>query len=823
MKRVIPLKEGWAFGGFDPDAFSVEELLTGRLETVWRDTSVPGDVHTELMRYGVILDPAVGTNDVQTLWVERQVWVYQTRFSLGREELSASALELLFEGLDTYADVYVNGSLCGHCENMLVEHRLDAKPFVSEGENRLDIVFWPFGRCSTRKALPEGFWINYSTERAYARKAAYQVGWDWTPRVCTVGVWRPASVQAVWNGVLDGLQAQTVCIEPEENRAVLHVCAQYRLFGTGEARVRFTLEDDWGHACACCESESGDGSMTVERPRLWWTHDQGQPYCYMLRAELLDAQGRVLDCRQRRVGIRTVHVEERDPETGEARFVMVLNGRRIFARGANWVPASNRPASVDKAQYLTLLRRAKQANMNALCIWGGGIYEQDVFYDFCDREGILIWQYFMFACGEYPGFDPEFVENVRDEVTKAVRRLTGHPSIALWIGNVESRMLCEKIGLQRPMYGQELFEKQIPEWLRQLDPNAVYLPGSPWGEGLANSMASGDRHNWDVWFNDIPYTDYCKDLTCFASEFGVHGAPSREVFEKTTGLRAPTLESFEVQYLNRDQDLSRMRYYLREYTGEPVTLNRYIADTMLIQALALACACSHYRHRFPDCGGALIWQLNDCCGAHSWSIVDSCNIPKAAWYFVRQAFAPVAVYLEECPANETRVWVMNHGSEVRETRLNLEIGDFFGTRVLSETIELTLAPGESRCVRTLRAGGRFYPNAILMNRPRLYYLAAALEGEARPYVRYFERPKDLLLPVQTLEEEWGDGWVRVQTRHFAQFVHLEGLLEGFEIEDNYFDLLPGTERILRFEDPSGQEPQARGLHWTSRNPKEENI
>ena len=166
---------------------------------------------------------------------------------------------------------------------------------------------------------------------------------------------------------------------------------------------------------------------------------------------------------------------------------------------------------------------------------------------------------------------------------------------------------------------------------------------------------------------------------------------------------------------------------------------------------------------------------------------------------------------------------MNHGSEVRETRLNLEIGDFFGTRVLSETIELTLAPGESRCVRTLRAGGRFYPNAILMNRPRLYYLAAALEGEARPYVRYFERPKDLLLPVQTLEEEWGDGWVRVQTRHFAQFVHLEGLLEGFEIEDNYFDLLPGTERILRFEDPSGQEPQARGLHWTSRNPKEENT
>lgn len=180
MKRVIPLKEGWQFGGFDPDAFSVEELLTGRLETVWRDTSVPGDVHTELMRYGVILDPAVGTNDVQTLWVERQVWVYQTRFSLGREELSASALELLFEGLDTYADVYVNGSLCGHCENMLVEHRLDAKPFVSEGENRLDIVFWPFGRCAPGKRFRRD--SGSTTPRSVPMPERPLIRWDGTGR-----------------------------------------------------------------------------------------------------------------------------------------------------------------------------------------------------------------------------------------------------------------------------------------------------------------------------------------------------------------------------------------------------------------------------------------------------------------------------------------------------------------------------------------------------------------------------------------------------------------------------------------------------------------
>lgn len=823
MKRMVQLKEDWQVGGFAAEGFSPGQALEGAPAGGWMAAAMPADVHTLLMARGDIEDPAAGANDVASLWVERQVWVYRTRFFLDEPTARAPFLELLFQGLDTYADVYVNGALCAHFENMLVEHRLDIRARAQAGENRLAIIFWPFAQRSTQKRLPEGFWINYSTERAYARKAAYQVGWDWCPRVCTVGVWRPVYLCAGWGGVLDGLQMQTVRLEAGGARAQVRLCAQYRTAAPQPARVRFALLDADGAVCAGCEAGTGSAVLELDHPRLWWTHDQGEPYLYTLQAQLLDGGGHVLDTARRQVGVRTVRLERADPDTGAPRFLMVLNGRRIFARGANWVPASSRPASVTDEAYRALLGRARQAHMNTLCVWGGGIYEQEAFYDFCDREGILIWQYFMFACGEYPDFDPAFMENVRDEVFKAARRLTGHPSVELWIGNVESTMLCEKIGLERPMYGKALFEQALPRWLAEVDPDVEYLPSSPWGEGAANGMETGDRHNWDVWFKDVPYTDYCADSTLFASEFGVHGAPSMEVFRRATGLPAPRLEDFAVRYLNRDQSLDRMEYYLKAYTGVPGGLRAYIADTGLVQAMALACACGHYRHRFPQCGGALVWQLNDCCDAHSWSIVDSCNIPKAAWYFVRQAFRPVAVYLEERPDNETRVWVMNNGAAPVQTALELEVGDFLGERRWRETLPLRLAPGQSSCVRTVRAGGRYYPNVILTNRPRLYYLAATLADCPRPVVRYFERPKDLLLPPAGLRQEWRKDAVTVRADRFAQFVHLEGELEGFEIEDNYFDLLPGTQRTLRFCDSSGKGPQARGLRWTARNPKEASV
>lgn len=815
MKRTVCLSADWQVCGFAPDVFDAGRFWAGELDGEWLSAAMPCDVHTLLMQHGLLADPALGTNDGKSAWVERWVWAYHTVFSLTADDLAAEGLELCFFGLDTYADIYLNGSLLAHTENMLVEHVVALGPAARAGENRLTIIFAPFAASSLQKPLPEDFWINYAPERAYARKAAYQVGWDWTPRVCTVGVWRPVELRIWTGGVLDGVQVQTLALENGGGRARLRLAAQARP-GADPLRLRYTLWDGETPA-AVLETEAPVCELMLERPQLWWTHDLGTPHLYTLRAELLDGGGDVQDRLEQPFGVRTLDVCTRDESTGAARFVMRLNGVPLFARGANWVPLSNRPGALTDADYEAALRCAKDAHMNTLSLWGGGIYEPEAFYRFCDREGILLWQYFMFACGEYPDFDEAFLANVRDEVEKAVRRLSSHPSIALWVGNVESQMLCDKIGLTRPMYGKRLFEERIPGWLKELDPTRPYLPSSPWGGDTPNSMAAGDRHNWDVWFNDIPYTDYTKDTTCFASEFGMHAAPSLEAIERTTGQKEPAPDSFAVRYMNRDQSLSRMEYYLKEYTGRPAGLRAYITDTMLIQALALQCACGHYRHRYPACGGALVWQLNDCCGAHSWSIVDSMGIPKAAWYYLRQSFAPVAVYLEEEDA-ATRVWVMNHGPAACTVRLDLELGDFLGLRAYEEALDLALDAGEVRCVKTVRAGGRFVPNVPLANRPRLYYLAARLNGEARPTVRFFERPKDLLLPPARLDVQWERDRVTVASPVFAQFVHLEGALEGFEIEDNYFDLLPGQCRTLHFTDAAGLGPAQRQLRWTARNP-----
>lgn len=816
MKRTVRLAAGWQVCGFAPGAFDAERFWAGALDCRWMTAEMPCDVHTLLMRRGLLPDPALGTNDGKSAWVEQWTWVYRTSFSLTEEDLAAEGRELCFLGLDTYAEIYLNGSFLARTENMLIEHTAALGAAARAGENDLVIVFLPFVQQSLAKPLPEDFWINYAPERAYARKAAYQVGWDWTPRVCTVGVWRPVELRVWTGGALDGVQVQTLALSDAHDRARLRLTAQVR--AAGPTRLRYTVLDGQTPVAAL-ETAQAECTLELEDPVLWWTHDLGAAHLYTLRAELLDAAGAVLDAQTREFGVRTLTVCTQDPATGEARFIMQLNGRPLFARGANWVPLSNRPGALTDADYAAALRRARDANMNTLCLWGGGIYEKDAFYRFCDREGLLVWQYFMFACGEYPDFDPAFTANVRDEVEKAVRRLSSHPCIALWVGNVESQMLCDKIGLARPMYGKRLFEEDIPAWLETLDPTRFYLPSSPWGGATPNAMEAGDRHNWDVWFNDIPYTDYTKDSTRFASEFGLHAAPSLEVIERTTGQTEPAPDSFAVRYMNRDQSLARMEYYLREYTGRPADLRGYIADTMLIQALALQCACGHYRHNWPACGGALIWQLNDCCGAHSWSIVDSANIPKAAWYYARQFFAPVAVYLEECDAVATRVWVMNHGPAARRVRLELELGDFLGARPYAEALDVALEANEVRCVKTVRAGGRFVPNVPLANRPRLYYLAARLDGQARPTVRFFERPKDLLLPPARLEVAWEADRVTVSSPVFAQFVHLEGTLEGFEIADNYFDLLPGQSRTLQFTDEKGLGPAARALRWTARNPE----
>ena len=477
---------------------------------------------------------------------------------------------------------------------------------------------------------------------------------------------------------------------------------------------------------------------------------------------------------------------------------------------------SNRPATYTAAQYEAYLSLARDAGMNALSLWGGGIYEDDAFYRLCDEKGILCWQYFMFACGEYPDWDEAFLRNVRDEVEKVTDRLRSHCCIALWIGNVESEMLCRKIHLQRPMHGERLFEALLPEWMRELAPGARYVPSSPWGGETPNSMEAGDRHNWDVWFNDVPYTEYQRDRTTFCSEFGLHAAPVRESIRAFTGEEQLHMDSFLFRYLNRDQDLSRMRYYFETVTGQPGSLEEYIRYSMLIQAEGLACGVEHFRRRFPQCGGALIWQLNDCCLCHSWSLIDALGTPKPAYYEAKRFFSPVLVSLS-MEEDRTQVWVTNQSPTAFEGDVFVEVGDFLSRRALEKRIPACVPPGESRRVFDFRLGGRFAPNVVIANRKRLYYAAAWISGQERFARQFYEPQRDLLLPPASLEvERRDDGWV-VRSDVYARQVAFEGDVNGLEFSDNWFDLRPGQRRAITVRVRHGAPLAARRLSLSALN------
>lgn len=790
MKTEILIQNQWKLGGFDSSEFNVEKVLVGVAPDVgWIDTYACEDVHSALIRHGRISDPAVGANDELCYWVEERVWVYRCSLQVGKGHPW-----LRFEGLDTFAEIYLNGTFVARCENMLVSHTLDIGPYARVGENDLIVCFYPVHAECAKKKLPEGFWINYSTDRAYARKAGYTFGWDWTPRVLTVGIWKPVYLVMEENGLLNGFQAVTTNLTPEGKSALIRLSAQCLHAPEGDWAYRFSIRDDQGRVVAQMTTDVSETTIELSNPRLWWTHDLGQPYLYTAECELI-AQGQIQDQRLCRLGVRVIEMQT-TLENGENCFVIRLNGKPLCARGANWVPVSNRLSGVKDGVYRRLVEMAQSAGMNLISVWGGGVYESDAFYNACDEMGLLVWQYFMFACGEYPDFDPQFVSAVREEVEKVVSRLAGHPCIAMWIGNVESEMLCQKIALQRPMYGRRLFEEWIPQWLKHLDPERCYLPSSPWGEKQMNGQDSYDRHNWDVWFKDLPYTAYAEDQTTFASEFGIHASPVLATVRKGCGQKVK-LNDFAFRYFNRDQDLERMWYYLRTHVGEPKTIEEYVDLTMLVQAEALAFACEHFRRRFPRCGGALVWQHNDCCPVQSWSIIDVDLIPKAAYFAVKQSFASVAASILAVDDVVSEIWCANDSGNVRQVTMNVQVGSFLGYVAYEGKLTAVLKPGERKCLKKLAVGGRFYPNVIIANRPRQYYLSAYLEGQDRPQFRFFAQHKDLAFPPAQLQVKMESNSVEIQTDVFADMVKLDGEMEGLDVSDNYFHMAPHTKRIIR--------------------------
>jgi beta-mannosidase len=630
--RVLPLaSSSWKFRDCSGSA--------------WLPATVPGCVHTDLLRAKAIPDPRRGTNEAGLQWIDERDWEYSAEFKADSRLLGEEVVDLVADGLDTIATLQLNGTEVARTENMFIGYRWNVKPLLRRGRNRIRIRFdsaTRYIRTHRKDHTPRD--INDPVGRCTViRKEQCQFGWDWGPRYVTAGIWRDIRLEG-WSGNrLAGVavtQAHgrdgsvTLSLAPElarpDRRATCH----------------------WKISSGAQPSSSGHGpTIVIADPELWWPSGQGEQPLYNLEIEVAGADGSVIGRWKRRIGLRTIALDRHKDKWGES-FQFVVNGRPLFAKGANWIPASTFVAGLGRRDYARDLEAAVAANMNMMRVWGGGIYESEDFYDLCDELGLLVWQDFMFACTLYPG-DAAFVASSRAEADYQVRRLRHRASLALWCGNNEvwginhHELVDPKKKALRTIY-EHLFHRVLPDSVEKHGGGTAYWPSSPWrgDEDATHSAgeARGDSHYWDVWHGRNPVKEYEKWNFRFASEFGMqsYSSSATQAMFSPAGDRNIFGSAMETHQKNKGGNQVILDYVSRRYRF-PRDQDSLIYLSQLNQVFCIQTGVAHYRRLMPRCMGALYWQLNDCWPVASWSSIEFTGRWRALHHAARRFFAPAVV------------------------------------------------------------------------------------------------------------------------------------------------------------------------------------
>jgi beta-mannosidase len=817
MRAASELRGPWWFRRIPlhgAEAKGAEAKGPGPDTEAWMPATVPGCVHTDLLANGKIGDPFYGQNEKDQQWIDRYGWEYRTSFVADDDLLSRGRLDLVWKGLDTYAQVLLNGAAILSANNMFREWRVDAKPFVRRGENTLVVRF--------RSPIDEvkgaydrlGYVLPASNDQAnpmvsmYTRKAPYHYGWDWGPRLVTSGIWRPAFLESWDDARIDDVQVQQTALTDE--RANLTVRTTVVAERAGRGRVTLTLAG--GRSLGEAEVTLAPGTnlveahVTIDRPERWWPNGLGTPHLYTIEAAL-SVNGSARDTRALRVGLRTVEVVHQSDKDGKS-FTLRVNGAPVFMKGANYIPSDSFPSRVTAERYRWLLQSAADANMNMLRVWGGGIYEDDRFYELCDELGILVWQDFMFACSMYPG-DDEFVENVRQEAIQNVHRLRNHPSLALWAGNNEIEAAWKRWGWQLKFQLSEaaqdkiwngykrLFHELLPKIVEEHDPGRFYTRSSPSANDdqiAPDTLGFGDMHYWGVWHSELPYTKYAENVSRFMSEYGFQSFP-----ELSTVSRYAPPADFRIDspvmlaHQRHPRGNQLIGAYMERDFRSPKDFASFLYVSQVLQATVIEYAASAHRRRWPYNAGSLYWQLDDCWPVASWSGIDYFGRWKALHYFARRFFAPVSASTVD-EGGSVSTYVVSDRRQDTAARLVLRLVDFDGRELWRKEKDIRLEANASRAYwtateREVLAGSR---------RSHVVLVAEVFEGEERltRSLHYFVTTKDLDLPdpglaLAVTPRTEGEMAVEVSARKLARNVRLS--TDGVDgmFSDNYFDLLPG--------------------------------
>lgn len=840
LRQQQLLVEGWSFREADTADTGTQTVPE------WLPTTVPGVVHTDLLAHRLIPEPFAGTAEAGLQWIGERTWEYRTQFIPSDEITAQTVQDLVFKGLDTYADVYLNDSLVlGGTDNMFVEWRIPVAGLLRAGEtNTLRIVFRP----AYATALPavqawpvklpndndKGEWKT----SVFTRKAPYHFGWDWGPRYLTAGIWRPVYLDAYSTAAIDRIRFVR---ESRQDSLLGAFTARVTLRGAGPEGgepVRIIVADSaattvYGQADVLLAG--GEGSETtvdipfaIVQPKLWWPNGLGRANLYTVRTFVTDRTGRLLDRDDQRIGVRKIELVQQPDSVGEGEsFQFYVNGEPCFVKGANYIPQDLFLPRVDTARYEALVGTAAESNMNMLRVWGGGIYEEDLFYDLCDERGIMVWEDFMFACSFYP-WDAAFLDNVRREAVYNVRRLRNHPSLAIWCGNNEIDEAWYHWGYQQ-VYGWDsteqaqikhgidtLFRSLLAGVVAEEDGQRPYHPSSPmYGRGNPLSQIKGDVHYWGVFHDEEPFSVYKDKPGRFSNEYGFESLACYDTYREffTPEERVLYSPAMVVHQKNPKGYRVMEEYMVRDLPLLKGDFRTYVYLTQLLQAEGIRIAMEGHRAKRPFTQGSMYWQLNDCWPVASWSSMDSRYRWKALQYYARRSFAPTLLSFERVDSSATAVlWAITDKRTPQAGDVSLRLMDFGGEVLWDSTLRATVAAnGNAELLRradTELLGGRDAKRVCLV-------AEGTIGGDTLRSVYWFVPFKELALPAADFTVSYRQTGPRcVEATLHAHNLLKSVLFDAEALQDNpsdaYFDLLPGETKRVQ-------------LHFTEEIPAESGI
>jgi len=645
-KQILDLTGQWQFREYPTTARRMRDLD----DSNWLNCTIPNSIFINLIEAGKIDRCDIDANPENYTWVSDKPWVFRKTFDAPQELLEADKIELACDGLDTVASVWLNEKLLGRTDNMFIPHRFDVTRCIRPAANRLLIKFdpaVPHAKNLMERYTPFSEKLFSNPYRAYIRKAQYQFGWDFCPPLPGCGIWRPLRIEAATKARFANVQIRT--INCDEKTADIRVAVTFERISRQKFHCELDVYDPGGtiarHLNFDPHGNSGSAVVHIDNPQLWSPAGYGRPDLYQARVNLF-ADDQIVDTIQCAFGIRTVNLNQTSDKTGR-RFEFEINGRPVYVKGADWIPASLFAGSVTNDHYDRLVHAAAEANINMLRVWGGGYYEHDYFYELCDSLGIMVWQDFMFACCYYPD-RRWFLDKIDVEARCVIERLYNHPCLVLFCGNNEIDWLHYRAagGSGKRMHGKTIWHKLLPKIVNDLDTLRPYIPTTPFSiTADPNDPNSGATHNWRVWSGHQPinaYLDQPENVPRFVTEFGFQSLPCLETVSKfcdSAHLRLATAAVEKHDY--QAQGCSRLYRYVGDIFGRICNLEQFIYLSQLTQARAVKTYVEFLRANNRRNAGALFWQLNDCCPAISWSALDYTAKPKALYYYARRFFSPV--------------------------------------------------------------------------------------------------------------------------------------------------------------------------------------